>query len=107
MQEIASGADLQVEKAQESSISIEEMSIGIQRIAIFTDDQRFRKILWPYLTVQKIEEFSINSRDNTRVVAKASVSQLHAVHQISDEAQVLTDLSDELLDVVNTFVVKA
>lgn len=42
----------------------------------------------------KIEEFSINSRDNTRVVAEASVSQLRAVHRISDEAQVLTILSE-------------
>ena len=76
---------------QELSATIEEMAAGTEEVTA---------------SVQKMEEFSITSRDNTRVVAEASVSQLQAVHRITDEAQVLTDLSDELLDVVNTFVVK-
>ena len=76
---------------QELSATIEEMAAGTAEVTT---------------SVQNMEEFSITSRDNTRVVAEASVSQLQAVHRITDEAQVLTNLSDELLDVVNTFVVK-
>lgn len=76
---------------QELSATIEEMAAGTEEVTS---------------SVQKMEEFSITSRDNTKAVAEASVSQLHTVHQVSDEAQVLTNLSDELLDVVNTFIVK-
>ncbi len=76
---------------QELSATIEEMAAGTEEVTV---------------SVQNMEEFSINSRDNTRAVAEASVSQLNAVHRISDEAQVLTDLSGELLTVVNTFKAK-
>lgn len=77
---------------QELSATIEEMAAGMEEVTI---------------SVQEMEEFSKNSRDNTRAVAQASVSQLEAVHRVSDEAQVLTDLSGELLTVVNTFIVKS
>ena len=76
---------------QELSATIEEMAAGTEEVTA---------------SVQKMEEFSISSRDNTRTVAESSASQLHVVQQVSDEAQVLTDLSSELLDVVNTFIVK-
>lgn len=77
---------------QELSATIEEMAAGMEEVTT---------------SVQDMEEFSKNSRDNTQAVSQASVSQLEAVHRVSDEAQVLTDLSGELLTVVNTFIVKS
>ncbi|WP_337982896.1 hypothetical protein [Lysinibacillus sp. C5.1] len=56
--------------------------------------------------VQDMEHFSVSSRDNTRAVAETSASQLNTVQRVSEEAQVLSDLSGELLTVVNTFIVK-
>ena len=63
---------------QELSATIEEMAAGTEEVTA---------------SVQKMEEFSINSRNNTKTVAEASVSQLDAIQRVSDEAQVLTDLS--------------
>ncbi len=76
---------------QELSATIEEMAAGTAEVTS---------------SVHKMEEFSIASRENTKTVAEASVSQLHTVRQVSDEAQILTNLSEELLKVVNTFIVK-
>ncbi len=77
---------------QELSATIEEMAAGMEEVTS---------------SVQDMEKFSGHSRDNTRAVAEASVSQLNTVHKVSDEAQVLTELSTELLSVVNTFIVKS
>ncbi|MGE7696138.1 methyl-accepting chemotaxis protein [Lysinibacillus sp. NPDC094177] len=76
---------------QELSATIEEMAAGMEEVTS---------------AVKDMEDFSVNSRDNTRAVAETSASQLNTVHKVSEEAQALTDLSNELLNVVNTFVVK-
>ncbi|WP_312507134.1 methyl-accepting chemotaxis protein [Lysinibacillus sp.] len=76
---------------QELSATIEEMAAGMEEVTS---------------AVKDMEEFSINSKDNTRAVAATSASQLNTVQRVSEEAQVLSELSDELLNVVNTFVVK-
>lgn len=76
---------------QELSATIEEMAAGMEEVTS---------------AVKDMEDFSLSSRDNTRAVAETSSSQLNTVQRVSEEAQVLTDLSDELLNVVNTFVVK-
>ncbi|MFC5588720.1 methyl-accepting chemotaxis protein [Sporosarcina soli] len=76
---------------QELSATIEEMAAGTEEVTA---------------SVQNMEEFSIHSRDNTKTVAEVSASQLQAVQQVSEEAQVLTELSDDLLKVVHTFIVK-
>ncbi|KOS62278.1 HAMP domain-containing protein [Lysinibacillus agricola] len=76
---------------QELSATIEEMAAGMEEVTS---------------AVKDMEDFSVNSRDNTRAVAETSASQLNSVHRVSEEAQMLTDLSNELLNVVNTFVVK-
>ena len=55
--------------------------------------------------VKDMEDFSVNSKDNTRAVEQLA-SQLNTVQRVSEEAQVLSELSDELMNVVNTFVVK-
>ncbi|MCM3112255.1 methyl-accepting chemotaxis protein [Lederbergia lenta] len=79
------------DQIQDLSAVFEEMSAGTVEV---TD------------SVQQMEMISNSSRDNTRAVAEASVSQLNSVNQISDEAQVLNDLSDELMHVVNKFKVQ-
>lgn len=79
------------DQIQELSAVFEEMSAGTVEV---TD------------SVQQMEMISNSSRDNTKAVAEASISQLNAVNQISDEAQVLNDLSDELMHVVNKFKVQ-
>lgn len=76
---------------QELSATIEEMAAGMEEVT---------------LAVKDMEDFSVGSRDNTRAVAETSSSQLNTVQRVSEEAQVLTDLSSELLNVVNSFVVK-
>ncbi|MDM5230582.1 methyl-accepting chemotaxis protein [Lysinibacillus pakistanensis] len=76
---------------QELSATIEEMAAGMEEVTS---------------AVKDMEDFSVSSRDNTRAVAETSSSQLNTVQRVSEEAQVLTDLSSELLNVVNTFVVK-
>ncbi|SCY97203.1 MULTISPECIES: methyl-accepting chemotaxis protein [unclassified Lysinibacillus] len=76
---------------QELSATIEEMAAGMEEVTS---------------AVKDMEDFSINSKDNTRAVAATSASQLNTVQRVSEEAQVLSELSDELLNVVNTFVVK-
>ena len=76
---------------QELSATIEEMAAGMEEVTS---------------AVKDMEDFSMGSRDNTRAVAETSSSQLNTVQRVSEEAQVLTDLSSELLNVVNTFVVK-
>ncbi|MFJ7732753.1 methyl-accepting chemotaxis protein [Lysinibacillus sp. NPDC097231] len=76
---------------QELSATIEEMAAGMEEVTS---------------AVKDMEGFSVLSRDNTRAVAEASASQLNTVQRVSEEAQVLTDLSDELFNVVNTFEVK-
>lgn len=77
---------------QELSATIEEMAAGMEEVTT---------------SVQETEEFSKNSRDNTRAVAQSSVAQLEAIHKVSDEAQVLTNLSNELSNVINAFVGKS
>ncbi|MFY0520949.1 methyl-accepting chemotaxis protein [Lysinibacillus sp. UGB7] len=79
-------------RIQELSATIEEMAAGMEEVTS---------------SVQDMEEFSVHSRDNTRGVAEASVTQLNTVNKVSDEAQVLTELSTELLTVVHTFIVKS
>lgn len=76
---------------QELSATIEEMAAGMEEVTS---------------AVKDMEDFSINSKDNTRAVAATSASQLNTVQRVSEEAQVLSELSDELLNVVHTFVVK-
>ncbi|QGG53330.1 methyl-accepting chemotaxis protein [Lysinibacillus pakistanensis] len=76
---------------QELSATIEEMAAGMEEVTS---------------AVKDMEDFSVSSRDNTRAVAETSSSQLNTVQRVSEEAQVLTDLSSELLNVVNTFVLK-
>ncbi len=76
---------------QELSATIEEMAAGMEEVTS---------------AVQDMEHFSVSSRDNTRAVAETSASQLNTVQRVSEEAQVLSDLSSELLTVVNTFIVK-
>lgn len=76
---------------QELSATIEEMAAGMEEVTS---------------AVQDMEHFSVSSRDNTRAVAETSASQLNTVQRVSEEAQVLSDLSGELLTVVNTFIVK-
>ncbi|WP_155593733.1 methyl-accepting chemotaxis protein [Lysinibacillus cavernae] len=76
---------------QELSATIEEMAAGMEEVTS---------------AVKDMEHFSVNSKDNTRAVAATSASQLNTVQRVSEEAQVLSELSDELLNVVNTFVVK-
>ncbi|MGG2083387.1 methyl-accepting chemotaxis protein [Lysinibacillus pakistanensis] len=76
---------------QELSATIEEMAAGMEEVTS---------------AVKDMEDFSVSSRDNTRAVAETSSSQLNTVQRVSEEAQVLTDLSSELLNVVNTFIVK-
>jgi len=76
---------------QELSATIEEMAAGMEEVTS---------------AVKDMEDFSMGSRDNTRAVAETSSSQLNTVQRVSEEAQVLTDLSSELLNVVNSFVVK-
>ncbi|MNH28491.1 putative methyl-accepting chemotaxis protein YoaH [compost metagenome] len=76
---------------QELSATIEEMAAGMEEVTS---------------AVKDMEDFSVSSRDNTRAVAETSSSQLNTVQRVSEEAQVLTDLSSELLNVVNSFVVK-
>ncbi|MGE7844072.1 methyl-accepting chemotaxis protein [Lysinibacillus sp. NPDC093712] len=76
---------------QELSATIEEMAAGMEEVTS---------------AVQDMEQFSENSRNNTSTVAETSATQLNTVQRVSEEAQVLTDLSDELLTVVNTFIVK-
>ncbi|MFJ7650184.1 methyl-accepting chemotaxis protein [Lysinibacillus sp. NPDC097279] len=76
---------------QELSATIEEMAAGMEEVTS---------------AVQDMEQFSVNSRNNTSTVAETSATQLNTVQRVSEEAQVLTDLSDELLTVVNTFIVK-
>ncbi len=76
---------------QELSATIEEMAAGMEEVTSVVKD---------------MEGFSVLSRDNTRAVAETSASQLNTVQRVSEEAQVLTDLSDELFNVVNTFEVK-
>ncbi|KPN96587.1 methyl-accepting chemotaxis protein [Lysinibacillus sp. ZYM-1] len=76
---------------QELSATIEEMAAGMEEVTS---------------AVKDMEDFSINSKDNTRAVAATSASQLNTVQRVSEEAQVLSELSEELLNVVNTFVVK-
>ena len=76
---------------QELSATIEEMAAGTEEVTA---------------SVRKTEEYSIHSNDNTKMVAEISASQLNTVQQVSDEAQVLTELSSELLTVVHTFIVK-
>ncbi|MBE1553151.1 methyl-accepting chemotaxis protein [Sporosarcina limicola] len=77
---------------QDLSATIEEMAAGSEEV---TD------------SVKQMEVFSRDSRDNTRAVAEASGLHVNAVNQISDEAQLLNELSGELLTVVNKFNVKA
>lgn len=76
---------------QELSATIEEMAAGMEEVTS---------------AVKDMEDFSVNSKDNTRAVAATSASQLNTVQRVSEEAQVLSELSDELMNVVNTFVVK-
>jgi len=76
---------------QELSPTIEEMAAGMEQVTS---------------AVKDMEDFSINSKDSTRAVAATSASQLNTVQRVSEEAQVLSELSEELLNVVNTFVVK-
>ncbi|MEK5331062.1 methyl-accepting chemotaxis protein [Lysinibacillus sp. FSL W8-0992] len=76
---------------QELSATIEEMAAGMEEVTS---------------AVQDMEQFSENSRNNTSTVAETSATQLNTVQRVSEEAQVLTDLSDELLTVVKTFIVK-
>ncbi|MEX3747583.1 MULTISPECIES: methyl-accepting chemotaxis protein [Lysinibacillus] len=76
---------------QELSATIEEMAAGMEEVTS---------------AVKDMEDFSVTSRDNTRAVAETSASQLNTVHRVSEEAQVLNDLSSELLNVVNTLAVK-
>ncbi|WP_068986452.1 MULTISPECIES: methyl-accepting chemotaxis protein [Lysinibacillus] len=76
---------------QELSATIEEMAAGMEEVTS---------------AVKDMEDFSVTSRDNTRAVAETSASQLNTVQRVSEEAQVLNDLSSELLNVVNTLEVK-
>ncbi|MFF5996608.1 methyl-accepting chemotaxis protein [Lysinibacillus sp. KU-BSD001] len=76
---------------QELSATIEEMAAGMEEVTS---------------AVKDMEDFSVNSKDNTSAVAATSASQLNTVQRVSEEAQVLSELSDELMNVVNTFVVK-
>ncbi|MEK5233586.1 methyl-accepting chemotaxis protein [Lysinibacillus sp. FSL K6-0232] len=76
---------------QELSATIEEMAAGMQEVTS---------------AVKDMESFSIDSKEHTSAVAETSASQLNTVQRVSEEAQVLSELSDELLNVVNTFVVK-
>lgn len=76
---------------QELSATIEEMVAGMQEVTS---------------AVKDMESFSIDSKEHTSAVAETSASQLNTVQRVSEEAQVLSELSDELLNVVNTFVVK-
>ncbi|EAZ85788.1 methyl-accepting chemotaxis protein [Lysinibacillus sp. FSL M8-0216] len=76
---------------QELSATIEEMAAGMEQVTS---------------AVKDMEDFSINSKESTRAVAATSASQLNTVQRVSEEAQVLSELSEELLNVVNTFVVK-
>lgn len=76
------------EEIQELSATFEEMAAGTEEV---TD------------SVKQMETISISSRDNTKAVAEVSVSQLDTIHQASDEAQLLRELSDELQETVNKF----
>ncbi|AWE06917.1 methyl-accepting chemotaxis protein [Lysinibacillus sp. 2017] len=77
---------------QELSATIEEMAAGMEEVTT---------------SVQDMEHFSINSRNNTRTIADASVTQLDTVNRVSEEAQALTNLSAELMKVVSSFIVKS
>ncbi|GLC90227.1 methyl-accepting chemotaxis protein [Lysinibacillus piscis] len=76
---------------QELSATIEEMAAGMEEVTS---------------TVKETEAFSIQSRNMTNTVAEATASQHDMMSKVSEEAQALSDLSDELLNVVNTFIVK-
>lgn len=79
------------DQIQDLTATIEEMSAGMQEVTS---------------SVQDMEKFSVLSRENTKSVAETSASQLNAVQKVSDEAQVLSQLSTELMNVVNSFIVK-
>lgn len=79
------------DQIQDLTATIEEMSAGMQEVTS---------------SVQDMEKFSVLSRENTKSAAETSASQLNAVQKVSDEAQVLSQLSTELMNVVNSFIVK-
>lgn len=78
------------DQIQDLTATIEEMSAGMQEVT---------------LSVQDMEQFSVLSKENTKFAADTTSTQLEAVQKVSDEAQVLSELSTELMNVVNTFKV--
>lgn len=78
------------DQIQDLTATIEEMSAGMHEVT---------------LSVQDMEQFSVLSKENTKFAADTTSTQLEAVQKVSDEAQVLSELSTELMNVVNTFKV--
>lgn len=76
------------DQIQDLTATIEEMSAGMHEVTS---------------SVLEMENFSSLSKENTKYAAETTTTQLEAVQKVSEEAQVLSDLSTELMNVVNTF----
>ena len=86
--QISSSIQQVSDQIQDLTATIEEMSAGMNEVT---------------LAVLDMEQFSTLSKENTKYAAETTATQLDAVHKVSDEAKVLSELSTELLDIVNTF----
>ncbi len=92
MQEIAGGADLQVQKAKESAITIEEMSIGIQRLAMTSNQISESSIL----TSEEAEKG--NESTNKSVAQMNAISK--AVNQSAASVKMLGEHSGKIEEIV-------
>lgn len=79
------------EQIQEVSATFEEMSAATEDVTN---------------SVQQMDTISKNSRDNTKAVAEASISQMDTIEEISSQAQSLKELSEELQMIIKNFRIK-
>lgn len=92
MQKIASSADLQVQKAKESTITIEEMSIGIQRIAETSNEISESSI-------QASEEAEKGNESTTKSVTQMNAIS-EAVNQSAASVKLLGEHSTKIEEIV-------